>query len=283
MVPDEKKSQITKGAVISAVPLVGYGLAFLYELGYGSHFRIPGDLINVGLVQVFVAISALFAILIMLFVVSNLVYIIAANVDGVDRKDPVVRSFSRLVPLALILGAFLLLYRSYWVGWVLPLVLFVIYACLELAAPLITQRRVQGYHAKLEAQEKHEEAITTLPEAIARKWGLSGARVGYYLIMFTSIAFCAGHAEAVNKEHFHVVADQKNLAIVRIYGDTVIAATYDPASKQLSGGISIQKLSPDVPLLLKQEKVGPLRAPTRRKYDLRERGTSWRKDQSSVE
>jgi len=47
---------LTEGLVIAVVPATGYWFAFLYELGYCKYFEIPPAFIEIGLLNVLVAI-----------------------------------------------------------------------------------------------------------------------------------------------------------------------------------------------------------------------------------
>lgn len=128
---------ITDGIIVAASPVVAYLFTWVYEAGYCSIFGIPRSFISLSLTTVFVVAGGLLFVGAVLFCLSNLIVIVGL----VGPHTPIRRSLARLVPLALMLMAMLVLYGSLWREWIWLVAIVIGYAALEFAFPLITQRR----------------------------------------------------------------------------------------------------------------------------------------------
>jgi len=209
------------------------------------------------LTTVLIAFGTLVAVLMALFVLANLAVMI-----GIDIRSPIGRSLLRLsIPTLLVMTEFLL-YGNVWRPWVSAAGVLVIFVLLEFGLPLLTQRDKKTYREKLLAQEAHEDKIDSLPTRLARLlgipsyWLLLGVFLGVWLF------HVAGDAQARRQKEFLVIASTPECVVLRIYGDELICAPFNRATKEVQPSFSIIKYANSASeprLQLSLEKVGPLK------------------------
>ena len=84
-----------------------------------------------------------------------------------------------------------------------------------------------------------------------------------FLVCFFTLgtAYAVGNGEASRKKLYPTLVDAPSFAVIRTYGDLVIAAGYDRETKALTGELKLLSLKDTKELNFKVEQIGPLSAP----------------------
>lgn len=248
------KRTFSDSVVIAGITLVGYALAFFYEWGYAKYFGIPPELISINFTNIFLAVAGVIILILIFFILGDLIHSLTQGAPAVIR-----RCLSRLsLGFFLVIGL-LFLYKGEWKEWIAGFIAFLLYSILEFVFPLLTQRHVKGYVAKLESQEEIEPPPLTLILKIRQRLGYSGFMCILWCCLIIFLALYAGDAKARNKT-VYIVADQSmTQAVVAIYGDLIISCTFDPQTKLLNGELSISQLTDGKERSFIPEQIGPLK------------------------
>jgi len=100
---------VQQGIIVAASPVIGYGLAFLYEIGFCGIFKIPREFIRLDLTSVFVAAGSLVGIILILYYTVDLFLILAP-----PRQSPLFRALARLLIITLFPITLLVLWWGLW-------------------------------------------------------------------------------------------------------------------------------------------------------------------------
>jgi hypothetical protein len=256
---DRAKLFLSEGFMIAAASACAYLLAFNYEKGYAQHFSIPVQLINVSLATIL-----LFIALALGFLALSVVYLspFLTMLGHPRRRYFFIIALYAVVPIYLY-GP------SDWRRW-LPLASVflggvVLFGLIDYGVPLLAHKKAGDFQARYEAQAALDRAHPSFAVALHRWLGFDAYFLFASLIAFSFIASTAGEAEALQQKTFYVTNTTPELVVLRIYGDTVIAAPFDRASKEVHKSFRILKVSDDAGLALTLEEVGPLKlvpAPT---------------------
>ena len=255
----QRPSVMSQGLFVAAVPSFGYVLAYLRELGFFLELKIPFSFIHVALTEVLAMTVALVGVLVVL-------------VWGADAlltfvwQDKVTASFVHRV-IRSVLIPFLVVVLV----WALPdtssLLLLVAGGCaaglvlIDFLHPLLTQRRVSGYQAKLAAAGR-EERLTPLLKLVLRRLAPTDAWLIGMVVLLLVAALSLGTSRARSQEWYLVTEDQPSLVVIRHYGDTALAAGFDRESKVLERRFSLISLpgARGEETVLRLERIGPLEA-----------------------
>jgi hypothetical protein len=249
---------VMEAMLVAALPGLALAFTFIYEAGYAQELNIPVGLIDLSWTTVLISASSLFFTFFVLYQVLDLIYIFN------EGRIPVGRVF---VLAYLGVWGFMLFFlfgfqvREYvWFAGMAALLLSV-----EFGLPLITQRRVKGgYREKLRAQGRVQakSSTQTLDSLLLTRLG----RPGYLLILLllgsALLTYQVGQSRALRRQTFPVMksSDGRSLAVLRIYGDALVAAPFDRESRRLTGEILVYPIpSTDSVITLEEERIGPLK------------------------
>lgn len=248
----DQRFGITEGLVIAGVPVVGYWLAFLYELGYCKYFDIPSAFIQIGVLNVLVTMIGILGVLGLINLYLNPVFMLCRGIPGPIRN-----------PLLLV-GFLLAVFAGYSIVWRVSLAQFTLVAImfilpiifLEFILPLWTQKKVTGYLNKLEAQNmielKQETLIERMSSIVGRRIFLAAA----FIFVVSLAAYFSGGYEAKKQIDFMVVNDLTESVVLKKDGDTYLVAQFDRKGKTVSNNFSL--VSGKYPFHFRYERVGPL-------------------------
>jgi len=247
---------ITDALIIAAVPLVGYAIVFSYESGLAAYYHIPLQLITLSITHVLVTTAALVGVIGFLFSLASLGY---STFLGGSSRGPIGQILIEISPLLLLLiGAFYLLGRQ--VNLVLPvLIVIAVFISLPFFLPLLTQRKIHGYRAKLEAQEHIDSSVESLTSLVIHRVRPLRVMIVVCFFLVLILANVAGEAEAAKRTVFLVDSARHDRVVLRIWGDTVVSRSYDVQNHRLGKELVVQKLSAANPLMLSEETLGKLR------------------------
>jgi hypothetical protein len=254
---ESKKSWVTEGLIIAAAPIVGYLFAFSFELGYAQYFKIPWELINIGLSQImFFMLGAYVVCGILFFHIEMPSMLIPAKYSMLRSK------LKQLTPLLMFVTGYFIIG-----GWskALPLIIFIAVFILFpfFVLPILTERDKKGYSAKLEAAEekdwKRMERDKTFSIYLINLFGHKNLLMIINLFIALSLVNMSGEIYASRQLTFSVLKDNPEKVILRIYGDNLISSLFDRQKKEVTPAFFVYKLTTDKAQNISQEIVGPLK------------------------
>lgn len=245
---------IWQGIVVAASPVIGYGLAFLYELGFCGVFKIPTEFITLDLTSVFIAAGSLVGILWILYGIVDLFLILAP-----PRQSPLFRELASLLAISLLPLGLLLLWWGLWERLIWVACVFLIFVLFQFVFPLLTQRGKGSYMEKLQAQRKRDSedmgVVEHLMLIIERRVFLTILAV----IILLLLSYIAGETKAVKQDEFLVPSTYPQAVVLRIYGENMICAPFDSEEKEIQKSFFIIRMTDEPRPILQLQKIGPLR------------------------
>lgn len=245
---------ISEAILVALTSAFSYLVAFQYEKGFASYFRIPYQLISVDLSRVLLIGLTLFAILIFAFPILNLLVVVFSNI-----MSPVIKRLLRpYLFIIFIIITYIYLYKftgfHRW-GWILIFLVIMIF--LDFVLPLITQRTKGSYIDKLQAQDALESSIMNIPAFIRTRYGSEIVLLIAACLIGISLSYSAGYAEAVSEDIFLVTNTNPELVVLRKYEDKLICAPLNRTDKTSLPSFTILDLSSQG-VSFSLERLGPL-------------------------
>lgn len=168
----------------------------------------------------------------------------------------------RAIEISLIVGFAMYPYITTGVSWWWFVGFIVILVFFWFIFPLITQRGVVGYENKIAEQARIESGSNDIYALLIGQFDRSTIVTLTLVISIIVFAYGDGRRSAIEQEEFNVLDGSPNFVVLRIYGDTVVSASYDPKTLQLDGLVSVAKLSEDKGLGLRRTTLGRLKKVT---------------------
>jgi hypothetical protein len=222
--------------LLALIPLCGYCITFLYEKGFCDRFGVPSELIAPAPIQIFTAVGVL----------------IGASLLGF---------------IGVLAGAWL----GFWLPrsgrFLAPLPAIAAYLWIEVAAAgnSLTSRYVWYgallcYFAVLAVIWKWDTSRKPLAGfSRPRFWLVAGSMSLVFAFMVSLwVAYFAGNRSCLQRVRYLVLDGSPPRVVLRIYGDHLIVAPFDPRSKQVTPEFSILTLESGFKETLKLRPVGPL-------------------------
>lgn len=263
------RSLLTDGIVIAVATAFAYLATFLYEVGYCSNFHIPYALINPNTSTLLVAAAAI-----------GSVFFTSANLLGITtplfRKAKGGNHGWGLLGYASV--AAILILQIYeptlkQIGWtVLALVvIFVVVPFILILTMMLwtaVWRRLRKPKAPtVEVEPKatvvKEEYYLSIDEFLENWLPPKVTRWFLFVAGVLLFALAVGNGNAKTQKRFLITKSAPELVVLRIYGDVMIAATFDRASKETLDGLTVMSMSEKKQLDFYNEKIGPLTAKER--------------------
>lgn len=248
--------RLSEGLIIAGIPLIGYVVAFAYELGYARYYAIPPEFISLTMTQVLIATTALLGLIIFFAQVLILVP---------SSQSPVSKAFWRTSPYLIMFVAALFIFgAAHWREWIFLLGVLIFFCFMELVFPMLVHREEPTYARRLAASEQADQtvaqslAIKPVVDAVSKQAVLLFLCVAVVVY----IAFLSGRGTAITQETYYVDSSKSNVVVLRFYGDTVVLHEYDSATKKLKGDLIVTKISEKQPLRLQEKKIGHLEKDT---------------------
>lgn len=253
------KPSISEGMIIALSSVVAYLLAFYYEKGYASVFKIPTSLISINLTSVLIFGAVLINIIIFVLPYANLLLMLT-----VHRVNPVIqRAINLIIILFLIVMVQIYFFGfSNWKNWSYLLVILVVSLFFQFVFPLISQSG-KTYVEKLEAQEETERQFTDSNVLVQNKFGNNTLWIIVFVFAGIYIALSAGMAEAIKQEEFLVTNTTPELVVLRIYGDNIIGVPFNRITGDVEQSFSVIKNTGETGLVLHLEILGQIHLPSK--------------------
>lgn len=254
----KSSSRITDGILLAVISFVGYLLTYMYERGFASAFGISSELVEVSLTR------ALYLVALLGLGVFIVLVILKDFINDLERKStsPLRKSINLLIGasmLALGVDAFLLLGRG--LNWLLASigVIVVVVYLLPLFKRSNRRKPYAERFAAFYASPRSKESQTITSDTLVQRIDNSNVYVIIMLVIFfVSFVTLIGRIRAQQQQVFEVLIDESNTVVLRIYGDKLVTAEFDPCTKEIRHGISVRKISDSTPIRLQKMQVGPL-------------------------
>lgn len=246
---------IWQGIIVAASPVIGYGLAFVYELGFCQVFDIPTEFITLNLTSVFIAAGSLIGIVLILYWFAELFLMLVPA-----RKPPLFRELVFLLILLLFNLGFIILWWGMWERVIYVIFTLIFFAMLLFVFPLITQKGKGSYIEKLQAQRKRDlETPMVIFESFVRLIGRKTFLIIFVLVCLVFFSYIAGDAKAIKQEEFLIPSTYPQAVVLRIYGENMICAPFDGEKKEIQKSFFIIRMTDEPRPMLQLQKIGPLR------------------------
>lgn len=247
--------RVSDTIIIAGGSAFSYALAYAYNAGFTSHFGLPPLLVTPTLGRVLQAGAAVGLVLVTFWNFAIPVWHFTP-----ENKTAVSRAIRVFLRMALFSGLLAFTVFDGWLAWAAFLGVIAFVAFFEFLFPLVSQRGIAGYEAKLLAQESIEDRarqrslLSTARDAVGS--------TNYKLLLAAFILLVIGHGLGVNtakkKEDYFVLSDAPDYVVVTMDDNLMILAGYDPTSLTLNGHLRVQRFSDERQWSLKEGRVGRL-------------------------
>lgn len=246
------RSGIDSTVTVAAFTALAYAVAYQYESGYCSHFRIPTQLISP---TASVLVAALLGLM-----VSAVTF---APAVGLLRHLLSNAGFTELARLRVEVAALfsLVLLATLGLTWVAALGALAVFliGCGEY---LPVFWRKGSLRERFEAIERTPDPANDFnPVFMAMKETKDRRVFKFFILAWLSVytAHGAGTFNARNQAEFQVITSRPDVAFVRSYDDLLIGVKFDERKKAATGEVVVFKVSDDFKELhVSPKRIGPL-------------------------
>jgi hypothetical protein len=240
---------------ILLAPMVGYFLYFFYEIGYCGSFGVPLLFIKMDLTAALIFTGALIAIS------PLIILLIAAGVEYLkpdESEHRVVRALRLYLPMGALVISAMAIYNVHWHRWIWYVVVLSILIAGDFIIALFGPRDTP-YLARLEGPF----GILTGRGTI---WHVAKAKIGTELtVLIASICLgtilvnALGESVAFHQERFTVPSCSPDSVVVRMYGDKILCARFEPSTKKVLKEIFVLTVGADSNISFETKLLGPLK------------------------
>jgi hypothetical protein len=213
----------TDAVAIAFLSASGYANAFAYQAGYCDYFQLPKELVRIDVVGVLAASAAVGG------TVFLALWIAKGFGDLLGEGHPILRTVAitgfmaslaipnlvlgewRQGPAPYIYGAFMGVVGREWL------------------APLLKHRDVVGYANKMRAYQAATHVSWSGTRILG--WPLSFGFVVVATAWWMQVSYLVGRHDARTATAFLVTRDNPTLAVLRLYGETAVAVTFDEQTR----------------------------------------------------
>lgn len=235
-------------------PAIAYYLVFTYESAYCRNFGIPPGFIRPDLTTILIYTSVVVG------VSCSLVMILDSWIElhrASPASPPAQHLFRLYLPFILLLLLLVSTYGSHWRNWFWLAIILAIGTLTDFIKARFGDKK-KPYLTRLQGPV----AIFNGPGTI---WDIARKRLDLELVIFFIAMFFArlissslGEAEALNQHQFLVPSSHPDSVLVRIYGDKMLCAAYDPKTKKLAKQFFILTAGTDQTLHFDTKEIGTL-------------------------
>lgn len=211
--------KISEGITLAALPAIAYAIAYRYEVGFCSTYRIPTHYIEVTITSVLSALAVLVAGLSATFWIANLIYMLTSR-TAMNTPLGRANAFSLFITLFLF-TIILISWPPSWVEFVIAAVLMTFIA-IQYVWPLFTQRDKPTYSEKLQGQEEIERQFESIFDLMYRKVGRNIYLMLWVIFVLLLLANVAGRGQARRQRLFLASVANPQMVVLRQYGGNYI-------------------------------------------------------------
>lgn len=255
---------LSEGFIIGAISLLGYLCAYLYEYSYLDYFKIPKEFVSLNLTNIFIAVLSITGLVVTLLVLLN-VFSTAGLLEAHTE-------LKRRVRFSLILFVYLFyqinVYKSQWKEWLVTASFLIMFVLFDFAWPVLVYRKEKTMENKIKADDLAEERTgqrtiySKIVGFIYKKFGLLLLQLLAFAAIILFLAFDVGKMSAFQQKTFSTITiNGESFAIIRIYGERLLAKPVDKETKRLANKLFIFRTDDlsKQKIFLKIEDMGPLK------------------------
>jgi hypothetical protein len=243
-----------EGVILIILTATAYTAFLMREMGYADEFAIPQELIATSHIGLVSAAKALVWGATAYIAKVNLVWIFA------PRGDRLLFSLLRhAIGFSLIVGFAMYPYLATGVSWWWFSGIIVTLVFFWFVFPLITQKGIVGYENKIAEQARIESRGNDIYGLLFSQLDKTTTVMLSFVLAIMVFAHGDGRRSAIEQEKFNVLDGEPNFVVLRIYGDTVVSAAFDPKTLQLDGLVTVAKLSEEKRLGIRLTTLGRLK------------------------
>lgn len=255
------------GLLISYVTVLGYVIAFIYEFSFSSYFGIPYYFIEIGLLNIFVAILSVGIVIFLLrgiLVTLESLQLIKDSAIGRYRARHLLMLNLLLIGYYSITSEQKLTLMYLIIGYALMIVL------IEVFATIIHGKGIKSWKEKRKKLEEKWAHPTQEPETIVTNKMIKifipfkdviPTSIFLSSAMLCILAFYLGSFNATQQSEFYTLSTDQNRVIVADYGNSLFSISVNKEKKTFIP--SIQIIPKDElyknQIFLFPEKIGPLK------------------------
>ncbi len=230
------RKQLSDPLLIAGTPAVIYLLTLTYDTSFAGYFGVPFQFVTVSWTDAFFVGMTLFIVLSFAYL---LIFLVLAVLPQPKHLASYVFAFAYIPPAVI---ALLELFWQDWNRWFLLGASSATILLLLLCRLTIREgKRLRGANALIPHRAK-----TFLPVVV---WIVAGITTSHTV----------GRVQAKYQTEFYVLREPPDTVVLGVWGDTVVAANFDPNAKTVRRKYIVTKISDHSPLEFLTEKVGPLR------------------------
>jgi len=246
------------GVIIAISPAIGYLLAFCYEQEYFWYFKIPSELMIIDWTKLLLGMVSFLSVSSVLFIIIVLPDIIMNSwfkTNGVIAKH-LIWVGSLLIFATIICLRYFVSDPKIWLFYVLPLFFLIRYFIF----PLFSQKKINGYEAKLLEQDKIGTAKYNInnPEGIKKYQTLILYSLMLLVIIFI-VAMLQGLKDATTRKDFLVFSDSPNIVVLNTTQNQFICVELNPDKVSYDEVFTILPLLKDSGTTIQLSSIGPLK------------------------
>lgn len=258
---DKLKVNVEKGFLLAILPFAGYIIAYSYEKGYLSFFRVPSFLIRLGLEEVIVATSVVIAGLSIFYLILMILYPFRKHIS----KSAKGFTFLKSIVLFLILSPFISTFSSDSLldKLIVSYIIFLFILLWQFGFPLLFYKG-SSLEEKIIRADKEKDEVGQIEDFIFSRPQLKTIYIIFLTIAYISLlAYKAGVNDASSQKDYLSFSDNTNTYIVvRTYVDKKIAIEISGESKHIENNMRV--IFDDANLELNIENIGPLKKEEKR-------------------
>lgn len=223
------KFHLTEGLFIAAVPLLGYFVAFTYELSYAFTFGYSISFISIGIEAIlFSTFITLFALIVFYYIVFGLF-----SIDGVDYSSAEFLYF--ILGVMVVYFAFSSLSIRIGQNWTIWIILLCIFLVLIIGLSLILWEKDKNKRLGGEFITALFKALKVLiqPLNILKKFNISVALLTLIVLLLITSSFFIGQINSEDKTIFYVINNDKEEVVLNINNDKLIVGTIDTVTNEI--------------------------------------------------
>lgn len=211
---------------IAIIPLIAYGLVFLYEQGYNSVFGLSNDFIEINVQSVLKSLAAMSILLV--FVIATVKFYELHTLARKSLQNPFIRLF-----MSILYFVFLkLIFANTQESGAIPafgIIFITVVLTTDFIMPIFSRWKVKGYLNKVAAAEDHQQVILSkdkTPNILGTYIAKLPGGIATYLFVFLFLiqgGFYLGQSTAMKRNNVYLTNGRKEL-VVKVLSDKILTA-----------------------------------------------------------
>lgn len=234
---ETNKSNLLNDAIIIAmISVIGYLISYNYEVGYLSYYKIPDKFVQIDITSILKSTGVIIGTLLTLYNMFNVLpaFYPPKKVDGDGRTNPIHDSFRRLF-WAFAFSLFIIFFTVFHLTIIyLCIGIIFVISLLEFVFPLLGQRKIKGYKAKLIAARAIDNSVLTLNDVIRNRFGAKTVRIFLILLLIVAtipLVKYIGENRANNQTNYLVINSDKPMVLLYTYQEYFVLAPINLKTK----------------------------------------------------